>query len=270
MNELVRRYLTPAEAAAALGTDIETIRQWVLWFDGEDERIPLYLEVTRNLRVLWHPSPDPNDGARKTHIVRDADKIGSAYLVDVTAWSPPPGTPTELIPFMRDYASGEIVSSEISLGPGLWLEIDPSDGHQIAGQPEESFVVHWLRAPPYALGPIPAGAIISANLGPKDQRLARAFHECWIAAEDIERIRKLRSAEARPVGASERGRNSLLRIVGSMLALLRSSDGGNFPSDASVISALESRHGNLDGVSKTNLESKFAEAKRLLGAAEDQ
>lgn len=69
-------------------------------------------------------------------------------------------------------------------------------------------------------------------------------------------------AKAEP---STRNENANLRIIAAMLALLRDGDGGRFPSDAKVIDVLVDRYGAADGVSKRNLESVFAVAKRAAG-----
>ncbi|RDS79157.1 hypothetical protein DWU98_19325 [Dyella monticola] len=70
----------------------------------------------------------------------------------------------------------------------------------------------------------------------------------------------------KPEPQSTRKTNSYLGIIAAMRNLLMDRDGGGFPSQAKVIAELESRYGDVEGISKRNLEKVFAEAGRLLGA----
>ena len=65
--------------------------------------------------------------------------------------------------------------------------------------------------------------------------------------------------------SSARNENANLRIIAAMLALLRDKDGARFPSDAKVIDVLVEKYGEADGISKRNLETVFAAAKRSAG-----
>lgn len=75
--------------------------------------------------------------------------------------------------------------------------------------------------------------------------------------DTLDQPRTRRSAAVNP-----RERANLLSIVAAMRKLLRSQDGGKFPSDAKIIELLVERHGQAEGVSKRNLEKLFAEASR--------
>jgi hypothetical protein len=64
---------------------------------------------------------------------------------------------------------------------------------------------------------------------------------------------------------SSRKENSYLGIIAAMRSMLMDEDCGGFPSQAKVIAELENRYGDIEGVSKRNLEKVFADAARLLG-----
>lgn len=64
---------------------------------------------------------------------------------------------------------------------------------------------------------------------------------------------------------SSRKEQSYLGIIEAMRALLRSKDGGGFPSDAKIIDQLVERHKGIAGVTKRTLEGFFADAKREVG-----
>ena len=72
------------------------------------------------------------------------------------------------------------------------------------------------------------------------------------------------------VGSSERQlsareRNSLLVIIGALLELIQTPR-PNRNSQAAIINELISNYGEKEGISKANLEKKFAIAKRVLTA----
>lgn len=165
------RFYSPSQVADTLGTTVEAVRQAVLNFDGEPGRIELYCEIKTSMRALWLPAPDLDDGRQypRRHEVRNVEKHGEAYYLDVTDGAP-----------VR-------VGGEASLGPGLWLEIDPHDGHTIAANPEQAHTVNWLRAPNEQLGKMPANAIVSLELE-KEARPVIRFDECWIARASVERM----------------------------------------------------------------------------------
>ena len=62
-----------------------------------------------------------------------------------------------------------------------------------------------------------------------------------------------------------REKASLQRIITAMRLLLRSKDGGNFPSDAKIIDRLLTLYGAAEGISKSNLEEVFATASVEVG-----
>jgi len=73
----------------------------------------------------------------------------------------------------------------------------------------------------------------------------------------------------RPIG--ERERTALLNIIGGLLGLLldKAPSGKKysvFESQEAVVSALLAHHESKPGMSKSNLEHKFPEAKRSSGA----
>ena len=68
-------------------------------------------------------------------------------------------------------------------------------------------------------------------------------------------------------GTNQRELASSMRIIAAMRELLMAGDGGNFPSDAKVIDQLVQRYGQAEGISKRNLESVFAAAKRIAGSS---
>lgn len=80
------------------------------------------------------------------------------------------------------------------------------------------------------------------------------------------------SAHAKPSKKlSDRERNSLHRVIGVMLAELTSrtdpspkSPAPRYKSEAALIATLADLHAHQEGISKSNLESVFAEAKRRL------
>lgn len=260
---LKRRYFTPDEAGEQIGADVETIRQWVLWFDAEPNRIPLYHQLTGDIRVTWRHPIDLDDGRvypRRT-ILRNREQVGKAYLVDVTDFEVSVGAAPEY----RDlHGDGPIVGGEASLGPGLWVEIDPYDAHRIASMPEETFPIDWLRGPEEELGPMPARALIGTRELESAERQPQAkFSECWIAAEDVERIQSARTESTASAGrVSNRERAARLRLIAAMLSMLRDKDFGCLPSDAKVIDLLVARYGEWEGISARTLQSVFAQARR--------
>lgn len=85
-----------------------------------------------------------------------------------------------------------------------------------------------------------------------------------------EEIRQLKQQAAAPTLVSERQQSAYLRIVGSLLALLlgKSPAGkpySSFESQQAVIDAIHGHFGERAGLSRRNLEDKFARGKRLLG-----
>lgn len=69
------------------------------------------------------------------------------------------------------------------------------------------------------------------------------------------------ATDEKPVSPKER--SSFLNIIGAMLELLQSPRDGR-DSDAAVIRELVDNYGEKSGISKSNLEIKFSEAKRRL------
>lgn len=67
-----------------------------------------------------------------------------------------------------------------------------------------------------------------------------------------------------PKTLTSRKEQSYLGIIAAMRALLRSEDGGGFPSEAKIIDQLVERYRAVNGVSKRNLESVFADATRAI------
>lgn len=78
----------------------------------------------------------------------------------------------------------------------------------------------------------------------------------------------LRSPEVRPKPLSHRKEQSYLGIIAALRALLRSRDGGGFPSDAKIIDFVV-QHFRTEGVSKRNLEKVFADASGTTKFAQD-
>jgi hypothetical protein len=75
-----------------------------------------------------------------------------------------------------------------------------------------------------------------------------------------------KSQPERPLQARERA--ALLRVIGGLVELLLDKRSTRAKTDAAsdIISALVSAYGDKDGISKRNLEGKFAEAKQVLDA----
>lgn len=171
LPNLRRRYYRPHEAAEALGSDTEAIRQAVLHFDGEPERIPLFFETKRPMRVVWRPW-EHLESAYETGIINK-----SIHRVDPETglhelWEATEGRP-------------EIsLSKEFTLPAGLWFELDPMHCHDLAADPGAHVTARWLHADALGIGPIPAKALIHAFHDPAEI----LFTECWIAAADVERV----------------------------------------------------------------------------------
>lgn len=180
---LRRRFYRPHEAADALGTDVEAIRQGVLHFDGEPERIPLFLETKSSMRVFWVPCELIEQHIERGVMGRSERRInpatGQHELWDVT-----------------DGVPGNRLSTEFDVGAGLWFELDPEHCNDLAADPDAPITVHWLRADRLGIGPIPGNALICVFDAPP----TLTFADCWIAAGDVERLLPALPPPARPLG----------------------------------------------------------------------
>lgn len=255
MNWFQRRYVRPAEAAQALECDQETVRQWVLYWDGEPERIALYAEIPSAFRVLWAPEPDPDHPRR--YEKRDAQRVGRASLVDITEWTPPDDAEPWQIPHFEK--GGEIVSKELALGPSVWLELDPMIAHEVAARPDAQHNISYFRAGEDTHHSIPRRSIISSVV---PEALVLSFHQCWISAKDLEKIRsEIMAGNASPATGNElqpREKNNLLRIIRALDAIAQLPERGAASSIQKQLELL-----GFDAPSETTIRNVIAEARKL-------
>lgn len=171
LPSLRRRYYRPHEAAEALGTDAEAIRQAVLHFDGEPERIPLFFETRGPTRVLWRPRLIPDPHYEPGVVFKSEHRIDPETGLHEW-WEATVGRPEMLL------------SKEFTLSAGLWFELDPMHCHDLGADPHARVAARWLHADALGIGPIPSKALIHAFDGPAEI----SFADCWIAAADVERL----------------------------------------------------------------------------------
>ena len=110
-----------------------------------------------------------------------------------------------------------------------------------------------------------------------EQRFDRAKIQRWLTANHLDSLYNFDVAEHlhpsapdKPLTARER--TTYLRVIGGLLSLMLAPGPNGKPrsgytDQSSIIDALLAHHANLPGLSKRNLEAKFADAKRSIGAA---
>jgi hypothetical protein len=103
----------------------------------------------------------------------------------------------------------------------------------------------------YGLGQLPSSAVFvveTMNMLRFEQSIEEA------SASKVDEEKPLKSRE----------RNSLLTIIGALLELVQSPRPGREDGQAAIISELLDNYSEKEGISKSNLENRFAEANRCL------
>lgn len=193
---LRQRYYTPEQASKETDWSIEAIRQRVVLFSDDSDYIPLYYEFKQTHRVVFFP-------AARVEIISEDFRplIGEMRNVDsdsASYWDITDGRP------------GTLLSKEATLGPGIFLEIDPTHTSAIAANIFDAVKMHYFRSPPYALGKIPANSVILISSDPP----VVSFESCWLSAAHVEAMRSgERKMAPRDKPLDPREHRNLLRII---------------------------------------------------------
>ncbi len=274
-----RYFLTWRETAEVFGLDIEGLRQVMLvrlQVEG-DVWLPVHID-SRNqeflARLAWSdlarevevwPRTAAHDGLEVDIAFSDGSTIPNNGATATCSWH---ATHDHGAGWKACYAIG----GKLALSPRTVIDACVHHGYlgsSIIELAPRDWCNGGLR---YAVDGLDFALVHSdADFADHPKHL---FHEAVFFAEDVERVKETISgvvaSEKAEGQLSTKERNSMLGVVGAMLALLRSEDGGKFPSQASVIDALLTMGPERQGLSQRNLEKIFAEAKRIANSQDTE